>query len=149
MMSIQYVYPESLYQQDFYEDDWGIQCVIEAFQENPFGFEYLCAELLEQVYHYDIMITSCVKDGGYDLVCWSADTKRMLVECKCYDIQNKVGRPLLQKLVGANATAKADSLCFITTSDYTYDAVEYAKEVGMQLYNGETIEHWMRCYFRK
>lgn len=29
---------------------------------------------------------------------------RSIVECKCYPLETKVGRPQLQKLVGANAT---------------------------------------------
>lgn len=34
-------YPESFYQMNLYADDWSIQSVIEAFQEQPIAFESL------------------------------------------------------------------------------------------------------------
>lgn len=144
-----YRYPAILYQTDMYEDDWSIQCVIEAFQERPCEFEYLCAELLSKKYGYDVGITNAVKDGGYDLVCYAGNQVQMLVECKCYDSQNRVGRPALQKLVGANALLHVPQLSFITTSEYTSDAMEYAARIGIQLYDGHDVEHWMRCYFQQ
>ena len=139
-------YPESFYHMDLYADDWSIQAVIEAFQEQPISFESLCADLLEQM-GYTVAITKPRKDGGYDLEIWKHGT-HSIVECKCYATETKISRPQLQQLIGANAIKQADKTWFITTSDYTKEAVEYAHDVGMILVNGSELEHWMRAYFR-
>lgn len=75
------------------------------------------------------------------------DEMHSVVECKCYPPETKVGRPQLQKLVGANATIHADQIWCITTSGYTGDAILYAKEVGIRLFNGSDLEHFIRSYF--
>lgn len=93
-------YPESFYQMNLYADDWSIQSVIEAFQEQPIAFESLCADLLERM-GYTVVITNPRKDGGYDLEIWKHMT-HCIVECKCYPITTKISRPQLQKLIGAN-----------------------------------------------
>lgn len=49
-------YPESFYHMDLYADDWSIQAVIEAFQEQPIGFESLCADLLEQMGYFEFFL---------------------------------------------------------------------------------------------
>lgn len=138
-------YPESFYQMNLYADDWSIQSVIEAFQEQPIAFESLCADLLERM-GYTVVITNPRKDGGYDLEIWKRMT-HCIVECKCYPITTKISRPQLQKLIGANAIKQANGTWFITTSDYTKEAIEYAKAVGMILINGSDFEHWMRAHF--
>ena len=60
----------------------------------------------------------------------------MMEECKCYSINHKVGRPSIQKVVGANNVVLADHVIFITTSDYSAAAISYAKEAGVELING-------------
>lgn len=62
--------------------------------------------------------------------------EKTIVECKCYSHKNKVGRPAIQKLVGANNIALADKMIFITTSDFSSYAVSYSGEVGVELING-------------
>ena len=53
--------------------------------------------------------------------------------------KTKVGRPLIQKLVGASVTEKANNLIFITTSDFSNEAIEYANATHVQLINGENL----------
>lgn len=129
---------------DPYADDWSIQSVIEVFQEQPLAFESLCAYLLERM-GYTVAITNPRKDGGYDLEIWKHGV-RSIVECKCYATETKISRPQLQQLIGANTTKHAQGTWFITTSDYTKEALEYAKAVGMILINGSDFEHWMRAH---
>lgn len=114
-------------------------------QEQPIAFESLCADLLERM-GYTVVITNPRKDGGYDLEIWKHMT-HCIVECKCYPITTKISRSQLQKLIGANAIKQANGTWFITTSDYTKEAIEYAKAVGMILINGSDFEHWMRAHF--
>ena len=63
----------------------------------------------------------------------------MIVECKCYSINHKVGRPSIQKLVGANNIVSADRMVFVTTSDFSSAAIDYAKETGVELINGHKL----------
>lgn len=83
-------------------------------------------------------MTPPARDGGYDLLLTRGD-ERWIVECKCYARHVRVGRPALQKLVGANNIVGADYLVFVTTSDYTADAVAFARQLGMVLVNGDDL----------
>lgn len=91
----------------------------------PQDFESFCAGLFIKA-GYKAKVTAKTNDGGYDL--WlSKSGVTYIGECKLYS-KTTIGRPLLQKLVGANATQKADKCLFITTSTFSKPAKEYAKE---------------------
>lgn len=78
------------------------------------------------------------KYDGYDIIL-KKDGKTGIVECKCYSLTNKVGRPAIQKVVGANQTFGGDFVYFVTTSTFTYAAKEYAEQAGVTLINGEKL----------
>lgn len=108
------------------------------FADDSTGFEHWCADLFKGM-GAQVHVTPPSNDGGFDLDIHFRG-ERTLAECKCYDPEgSKVGRPLLQKLVGANATEHADHLMFITTSDYSAPAIQYADEQGMTLIDGEKL----------
>lgn len=91
--------------------------------------------------------TPSSNDGGYDIILHYNNGEEGLVECKCYK-KSKVGRPLLQKLVGANQLVGAKHLIFITTSGYSETAREYAKETGIELIDGVQLMNMIYCYTR-
>ena len=107
------------------------------FKNAPFDFEKFCARLCEEK-GYQVTITPPVNDGGYDLLIRKNDV-RIIVECKCYAYENKIGRPLIQKLVGANQKIHADGMVFITTSDFTKEARDFSDDVGVELINGKKL----------
>lgn len=111
--------------------------VIAYYQDNPTGFEKFCADIFRKQ-GYQVELTPPVNDGGYDLIL-QKNGRKTIAECKCYAVNNKIGRPLIQKLVGANITANADDIMFITTSDYTAAAIEYACTANIQLINGTEL----------
>lgn len=111
--------------------------IVKKFQEQPTNFEIYCAKIFENM-GYSVKVTPAVNDGGYDLIIYDGFQKG-IVECKCYSCNNKIGRPIIQKLVCANQEAKAERMIFITTSDYTKDAIKYAKIAGVELLNGEQV----------
>ena len=115
-----------------------IDAIIDKFSPNPTDFEGYCANLFENL-GYDAEVTPPIADGGYDIKLTASNGQKALVECKCFAQSHKVGRPLLQKLNGANGTEHVDTLIFITTSDYSKPAIAYAKEVGMKLINGTQL----------
>ena len=107
------------------------------FSDEPRQFELFCAELYREFGHR-VEITAPVADGGFDLEMFRTGEK-ILVECKCFKPGNPVGRPILQKLFGANATEKANRLILVTTSTFSREAVEYAREVGIELVEGRDL----------
>lgn len=112
----------------------SVQKIVDYFVNKPTDFENLCAQVYETM-GYNVQITPPTNDGGYDLVMMKDDEKT-IVECKCYSINHKVGRPSIQKVVGANNVVLADHVIFITTSDYSAAAISYAKEAGVELISG-------------
>ena len=87
---------------------------------------------------YIAKLTPPTNDGGYDILLTRGGEKT-IVECKCYSIGHKVGRPNIQKLVGANNVVLADKMIFITTSDFSSAAISYAEEVEVKLINGNKL----------
>ena len=114
-----------------------IQTLIDNFRDDPTKFEEFCADLYRKM-NYTVKVTPRVNDGGYDLILHK-NTEKSIVECKCFALRHGVGRPLIQKLVGANQQAQADRMIFITTSYFTDEAIEFAKEVSVELINGENL----------
>ena len=50
-----------------------------------------------------------------------------------------VGRPVVQKLHGANATVGAQEMMVVTTSSFTQGAVDYAARTGVHLIDGTQL----------
>ena len=95
-----------------------IQKIVDYYSEKPTDFEGLCSELFESL-GYIAKLTPPTNDGGYD-ISLTRGGEKTIVECKCYSIGHKVGRPNIQKLVGANNVVLADKMIFITTSCLLY-----------------------------
>lgn len=115
----------------------SVEIILEAFKDSPTQFEQFCAIIFEGL-GYSATVTPCVKDHGYDIVL-KKDGKTGIVECKCYSFTNKVGRPAIQKVVGANQTVGGDFVYFVTTSSFTSAAKEYAEQTDVTLINGTKL----------
>lgn len=59
-----------------------------------------------------------MRDGGIDLR-MSREGRTYIVECKCYDRFHRAGRPVAQKLQGANAVERAGRMVVVTTSTFS------------------------------
>lgn len=115
----------------------NIQNLITTYSKSSRNFEILCADIFESL-GYNVELTPQTNDGGYDILL-EKNNKYIIVECKCYSLNKKVGRPDIQKLVGANQIVKADSMIFITTSEFTNQAKDYANKLCVNLINGSEI----------
>lgn len=115
----------------------SIQAIIHAFESCPSDFEYFCANLFDAM-GYTTHVTARTNDGGFDIV-MQKDQLSYIVECKCYSPLNSIGRPLLQKLVGANAIQQANVMVFVTTSSFSSSAIEYADHFGIWLIDGAQL----------
>ena len=123
----------------------SIDNIIQAFLNNPYGFEEYCAELFEKM---GIMATqtAITNDGGYDLVLEYPNKETGIVECKCYNQFHSVSRPAVQKLVGANQVVNADKMVFITTSKFSAGAIEYAEKCNVELIDGMALVELVKKY---
>lgn len=115
-----------------------ISSIMKRYEQDPYGFERFCAGLFDPE-KCRAIVTSSSGDGGYDIVVEYDSGKRAIAECKCFS-EAKVGRPMIQKLVGANIEAKADKMIFFTTTAYTKQALEYAESVNQSGMNINLID---------
>lgn len=117
---------------------YSVDSIISRFMCNPFEFEYFIARLY-QLQGWQAQTTKATGDGGVDVNMTDPAGETWIVECKCYNKDNLVGRPVLQKLLGANAIAGADHMMVVTTSDFTAAATDYSLKTGITLINGERL----------
>lgn len=123
-----------------------IQSIIDRYRDEPSKFEEYCGHLYTAMGH-DVKVTPKTNDGGYDLILHK-NKEKTIVECKCYAQRHSIGRPLIQKLVGANQIAQADKIVFITTSVFSSEAIEYAREMNVELIDGEKLLNLTQKYFK-
>ena len=124
-----------------------IQTIIDEFADDPSKFENFCSELFIKM-GYKANVTPKTNDGGYDIVL-NKDSVISIVECKCYAQNHSVGRPLIQKLVGANQEVKANGMKFITTSKFSKEAISFANETGVELIDGKKLINFINEYYKK
>lgn len=86
---------------------------------------------------YQTTVTPGQNDNGVDVIL-RKDGKTTVVQTKCYKPGNWVGRPEVQQFVGA--MLGYDAGIFITTSDFSFGAKEYAATIPrLTLINGAEL----------
>jgi len=93
---------------------------------DPRKFEELIARVFEK-FGYRVELTTQSRDGGRDVVAITkipARTK-VLIECKRYSEENKVGINVVQRLLGVVAGESATAGIVATTSTFTRPATEF------------------------
>lgn len=89
--------------------------------------EFAAVWLREVVGEGRVMVTALAGDAGLDVV-----SERFAVQVKRYAKTVPVGRPDIQRLVGA--TPAHLTPLFLTSGRYTPSAIEYAKDRGVALF---------------
>jgi restriction system protein len=79
---------------------------------------------------YIVDIIEAVADGGKDLIIYDKNKGTTYVEAKRWNDDWRAGRPELQKLVGASVGDNIPNSLFITTGNYTNEAIDYARKVN-------------------
>jgi HJR/Mrr/RecB family endonuclease len=113
-----------------------IKSTLQMNHMSPTEFEHYVGALYENL-GYSAAVTKQSGDGGIDVVLRNSEGTAG-VQVKRYR-DTMVGRPEVQKLVGACAK-KYDKMIFVTSSDFTNEAVAYAAEHGVVLINGGSLE---------
>jgi HJR/Mrr/RecB family endonuclease len=106
---------------------------------SPTDFEQLVGSFYS-ARGYSTQVTQQSADRGIDVVA-RGDEETLAIQAKRYTGSNKVGRPTVQKVVGAATQAGADRAVVVTTSGFTNAAMSAAREFGPQveLINGDAL----------
>jgi restriction system protein len=77
-------------------------------------------------------------------VALSPEGRRLVIQCKRYGDDNKVGSQDLQRFGGTCFTVhEADLAVVVTTSDFTLPALEYAEQCGILCVGDDALRGWM------
>ncbi|MBI4178457.1 restriction endonuclease [bacterium] len=98
---------------------------------SPQNFEDLIADMFKKL-GYSVTQTPYTNDQGRDAIALKGG-KKFLIECKRYAEDQRVGRPEIQKFLGAMLGDKADGGFFVTTSRFTATAIECARGHNVEL----------------
>lgn len=114
--------------------------------KNGYEFEQVMMDVFRNLGYENVRNPSKTGDMGRDIVmekqAEDGETVTYVAECKHYS-DTKVGRPVVQKLDSACRSYETDNTkqgMVITTNRFSTQARQYAKEVGVQLMNGEDIK---------
>lgn len=121
--------------------------------KDPYYFERLVMDVLTKMGYGDpndksIIVTKKSGDEGIDGIINQdkLGLDKIYVQAKRWN--DNVSRPELQKFVGALSAKKSNKGIFITTSDFTKEATEYAKNLShtIILINGKDLTRLMIEY---
>ncbi|MGN5634080.1 restriction endonuclease [Streptomyces sp. AC154] len=107
------------------------------------GFEDAIAALCERDGCSDVQVVGGAGDLGADVIATAPDGRRLVVQCKYYGPDNKVGSQDLQRFGGTcYAVHEAEIAVCVTTSAYTTPALEYAEQCAILCVDGEALMAW-------
>lgn len=106
----------------------------------PTEFEELTGRALEAMGYTEMKVQGGSGDLSADLTGFDPQGRSVIVQCKRYAPGNNVGSPSLQQFIGMMAVHhKADRGIYVTTSDYSQQAVALAQEHGIVLIDGDDL----------
>lgn len=117
----------------------SVDSLLEDYGEAPYEFEQYIACLFYDLGYQNVTVTPPINDRGKDIVMYR-DGRKYVVEVKLYAPHNHIGREKIQKLHSAMIDSEAGGAIFVTTSDFTENAIEYAKKFNIELINGAGLE---------
>jgi restriction system protein len=106
---------------------------------SPAQFEDAVARLLRGLGYRDMRRVGGAGDLGADLVGRDPKGRAVVVQCKRYSPQVRVGTPAIQPLHSTMAIYRAERAVFVTTSAFTAPAVALAGRHGIDLIDGATL----------
>ncbi|CAL9356440.1 hypothetical protein SUDANB176_00583 [Streptomyces sp. enrichment culture] len=99
---------------------------------SPEEFEEAIAALCVRDGCTDVRVVGGAGDLGADVVALSPEGRRLVIQCKRYGDDHKVGSQDLQRFGGTCFTVHgADVALVVTTGDFTAPAEEYAEQCGI------------------
>ncbi|WP_225803099.1 restriction endonuclease, partial [Streptomyces sp. NK15101] len=110
---------------------------------DPDGFEHTIAALCARDGCSPVEVVGGAGDLGADVIATTADGRRVVLQCKQYGEDHRVGSPDLQRFGGTcHAVHEADVAVLVTTSSFTEPALEYAASCGIVCVDGTELAAW-------
>ena len=119
---------------------------------DPYQFEEMMVKLLNAMGYKGTngqsVVTQKSNDGGIDGIINQdpLGLRTVYIQVKRYAENNVVGSPEINSFFGALRRKQADRGVFITTSSFTKDAQEAAKQLNIALVDGEMLTNLMIQY---
>lgn len=112
-------------------------------EDTPEAFERFAANVIQQYYGGRTEIAVERHNGGVDIVHYLED-EVYLGQVLCAAPKQRVGYEPVAVLHSQIVRSHAAGGFFVTTSGYTGEAVDYAKDVGIKLFTGEKfLDLWI------
>jgi hypothetical protein len=106
----------------------------------PAQFESVVGDLLGEAGFHELRRVGGAGDLGADLLCRDAAGHKVVVQCKRYAPERRVGSQAIQTFIGMIAVHhRASRGVFVTTSEFTSPAVELAREHHILLIDGQSM----------
>ena len=110
---------------------------------DPYDFEEAVAALCRRDGCLDAEVVGGAGDLGADVVGTTPDGRRLVVQCKRYTNDNKVGSQDLQRFGGTcYAVHGAEAAVVVTTGEFTDPALEYAEQCGIVCVGLDGLTAW-------
>jgi hypothetical protein len=111
----------------------------------PAGFEEAMVDLFRDLGYRKVTRTGGAGDLAADITCSDSDGRSVVIQCKCYARDNRVGSPVVQAFIGMiTVHHKADHGIVVTTSSFTAAAQALAKAHRVTLYDGMGLADLVR-----
>ncbi|MEU5717620.1 restriction endonuclease [Streptomyces sp. NPDC020403] len=110
---------------------------------DPYVFEEAVAGLCRRDGCAEAEVVGGAGDLGADVVATTPDGRRLVIQCKRYAPDNKVGSQELQRFGGTcYAVHEAEIAVIVTTSAFTEPALEYAGQCGILCVDLPSLTAW-------
>ncbi|WP_230535613.1 restriction endonuclease [Streptomyces albidoflavus] len=110
---------------------------------DPDTFEEATAALCRRDGCADAETVGGAGDLGADVLATAPDGRRVVIQCKRYGPENKVGSQDLQRFGGTCWSVHGAQLAvLVTTSEFTAPALEYAESCGIRCVDGAELTAW-------
>lgn len=112
----------------------------DMLEMSPSEFETFTGRALEAMGYTSVRRVGGAGDLAADLTALDPQGRSAIVQCKRYTPGSKVGSPALQSFIGMKSIHhRVERGIFVTTADYSQQAIDLAKEHGIVLIDGDDL----------
>ena len=110
-----------------------------SYDLSPSEFEREVASLLATQGYRDVTVIGGTGDLGVDIRCYDQDGNLVVVQCKRYAPNRRVGSPAIQQFMAMALHHRAQRKIFVTTASYTPQAIALAHNAEVELIDGDAL----------
>ena len=106
---------------------------------DPYAFEFAVRDILLACGFQTLQQVGGSGDLGADLIGVDPWGARVIVQCKRFNPDHRVGSPELQRFLGAMQIHQAQRGAVVTTSSFSQQAIDVARKHNVDLIDGPTL----------